>query len=141
MATVTSFPDDPSAISVPRKPTVRSDLGDLERILPAGRQRRRFIPGGIIGKGLGPLALIVLWCTGTSYGWISPDLLPGPQTLWATLTDLISSGDLSDALVLSLQRVAVGFCFGFVTGVGLALVSGLFRLGERSEERRVGKEC
>lgn len=130
MATVTSFPDDASAILVPPKPAARSELGDLERILPIGRQRRRLIPGGVIGKGLGPLALVAVWSIGTSYGWISPDLLPGPRTLWATLLDLITSGDLSDALVLSLQRVVVGFCFGFVTGVGLALISGLFRLGE-----------
>jgi len=129
MATVTSFPDD-AAVSVSRRSVARSEFGDLERISPIGRQRRRLIPGGVIGKGLGPLALVTLWCIGTSYGWISPDLLPGPRTLWATLLDLITSGDLSDALTVSLQRVAVGFCFGFVIGVGLALVSGLFRLGE-----------
>ncbi|MGV1794445.1 ABC transporter permease [Rhizobium sp. A37_96] len=130
MATLASLSDDTSPLSTPRRTVSRSELADLERIVPVGRQRRRFIPGGVIGKGLGPAALVLLWSVGTSYGWISPDLLPTPQTLWATLIDLITSGDLSDALTLSLQRVAAGFCFGFVIGVGLALVSGLFRLGE-----------
>ncbi len=73
---------------------------------------------------------MVAWWLATGYGWISQDLFPGPGTLWATLVDMITSGDLSEALLQSLQRVVIGFCFGFVIGVGLAIVSGLLRLGE-----------
>jgi sulfonate transport system permease protein len=50
--------------------------------------------------------------------------------MWQTILDLVNGGDLGDALMLSLERVVIGFGFGFVAGVGLALISGLFRLGE-----------
>lgn len=97
--------------------------------MPADGRRKNPLPRGL-SKSLGAIALITLWWVGTGYGWISEDLFPGPRTMLATLADLIGSGELLGALTLSLQRVAVGFGFGFVTGVGLALISGLFRLGE-----------
>ncbi|XAZ20070.1 ABC transporter permease (plasmid) [Sinorhizobium sp. B11] len=104
-------------------------IGDLERIVPDGRRKSRRLPRSL-GKSLGPAALICLWWVGTRYGLISEDLLPGPATLLATLLEMISSGDLAEALLLSLQRVVIGFGIGFVTGVGLALIAGLLRLGE-----------
>ncbi len=112
-----------SGVSDPRP------VAGLERIVPAGKQKTASLPRGF-GKSLGPAALVVAWWLATGYGWISQDLFPGPGTLWATLVDMITSGDLSEALLQSLQRVVIGFCFGFVIGVGLAIVSGLLRLGE-----------
>ncbi|MDR6665499.1 ABC transporter permease [Rhizobium sp. 1399] len=112
-----------SGVSDPRPVT------GLERIVPAGKQKTASLPRGF-GKSLGPAALVVAWWLATRYGWISEDLFPGPATLWATLLDMITGGDLSEALLLSLQRVVIGFCFGFVIGVGLAVISGLLRLGE-----------
>lgn len=129
MATVTSFPDPGSAPIATAGLGIRPVIADLQRIVPAGGQRRNPVSRGL-GKSLGPAALVVIWWLATSNGWISEDLFPGPRTLWTTLLDLITSGDLSEALSLSLQRVAIGFGFGFIAGVGLALFSGLFRLGE-----------
>lgn len=129
MATVTSFPDAASAPPMAAGAGARAVVSDLERIVPVGRQKCNPIPRGL-GKSLGPVALLAMWWFATSHGWISEDLFPGPWTLWATLLDLIGSGDFSQALSLSLQRVAIGFSFGFVIGVGLAIFSGLFRMGE-----------
>ncbi|MBB3659894.1 sulfonate transport system permease protein [Rhizobium sp. BK650] len=128
MATVTSFSiaDSP----VPSGAYVPHDaLRDLERIVPAGRPKKSRLPRGL-GRCLGPAALICLWWLGTRYGLFSEDLLPGPATLSATFLDMIASGELADALLLSLQRVLTGFGIGFVVGVGLAVISGLLRVGE-----------
>jgi sulfonate transport system permease protein len=134
MATVTRFsnahPVVPARGAAPPQPL----LSGLERIVPAGRSRAgrkksSSVPRGL-GKCLGPAALIVLWWLSIRYGLVSEDLFPGPATLFATLLEMISSGELAEALLLSLQRVVIGFGIGFVTGVGLAIISGLLRLGE-----------
>lgn len=134
MATVTRFsnahPVVPARGAAPPQPL----LSGLERIVPAGRSRAgtkksSSVPRGL-GKCLGPAALIALWWLSIRYGLVSEDLLPGPATLFATLLEMISSGELAEALLLSLQRVVIGFGIGFVTGVGLAIISGLLRLGE-----------
>ncbi|URK86341.1 ABC transporter permease (plasmid) [Rhizobium sp. RCAM05350] len=102
---------------------------ELERIIPARRRGRHLAPRSL-SKSTGAIALVLLWWLATTYGWISEDIFPSPQTLWQTFLDLVNGGELGDALMLSLERVVIGFGFGFVTGVGLALISGLFRLGE-----------
>jgi sulfonate transport system permease protein len=129
MATVTSFSEARLAASLIDAADPDREVGDLERIVPLGRRNGNRMPRGL-GKSLGPAALLALWWLSTRYGLISEDLFPGPATLWATLLDMIASGELAEALLLSLQRVVVGFGFGFVVGVGLAVVSGLLRLGE-----------
>ncbi|MBP2551195.1 sulfonate transport system permease protein [Neorhizobium galegae] len=100
----------------------------LQRIVP-GRGKSLVIPWGA-RKGLGPVFLALLWWYTTTTGAISEDFLPGPAALWSALQELYTSGDLGEALRLSLKRASIGFGFGFVTGVGLALISGLLRIGE-----------
>jgi len=129
MATVTSFSDAQALVPQHGAVDPRPVIGGLERIVPVGRRKTRRLPRGL-GKSLGPAALICLWWLGTRYGLISEDLFPGPATLWATFLDMIGSGELAEALLLSLQRVVSGFGIGFVVGVGLAVLSGLLRLGE-----------
>lgn len=124
MASVSSFADIDD-----KTPDRAGTEPDLVRLIPSSTRRQSRFPRGL-GKALGPLALAVVWWSATHYGWISEDLLPGPQVLWVTLGELIASGEFSEAVSLSLYRVLVGFGFGFVIGIGLALVSGLLRIGE-----------
>lgn len=74
-----------------------------------------------------PLTLIVLWQTGASQGWISPQVLPPPAFVWDTLRDLATSGDLWLNTRASLQRVLVGFAVGSVLGLLLGTGMGLSR--------------
>ncbi|KAF1047152.1 ABC transporter permease [Xylophilus sp.] len=76
------------------------------------------------------MLLAAAWWASTRYGWLSQDLVPAPATIWQTLLEMLHSGELAEALRLSLHRVAAGFAIGLVTGVGLALLSGLLRVGE-----------
>ncbi|HEY0123704.1 MAG TPA: ABC transporter permease [Rhizobium sp.] len=128
MATLATLSD----LNQPARATSPGDnasIDGLEPIIPAHRRRRSLVPRSL-GKSTGAIALLALWWLGTTYGWISEDIFPSPATLWQTMLELINDGDLGEALVLSLQRVVIGFAFGFTVGVGLALISGLFRLGE-----------
>ncbi|MGH8816371.1 MAG: ABC transporter permease [Achromobacter pestifer] len=74
-----------------------------------------------------PLTLIVLWQTGASQGWISPQVLPPPAFVWDTLRDLATSGDLWLNTRASLQRVLVGFAVGGLLGLLLGTGMGLSR--------------
>jgi sulfonate transport system permease protein len=88
------------------------------------RRRRRW------ARGVGPLALLALWIIGSAVGVISPRILAPPATVFATGWDLVRSGELAEHLVVSLGRVVQGLAIGLFVGVSLAVIAGLFRLGE-----------
>jgi sulfonate transport system permease protein len=80
---------------------------------------------------LGPLLLLALWQLADSVGHFQADVLPSPANVWATAGQLVSAGTLQSALLISLQRVALGLALGISIGAVLALVSGLSLIGER----------
>ena len=82
-----------------------------------------------------PLAVVLLWQLVSSAGLVSAQKLPPPVTVWRTAVSLVTTdspayGTLQGAMLVSLQRMAIGFAFGAVVAIGLALVAGLSRVGE-----------
>ena len=101
---------------------------------PRPRARRRY-------RGwyrlISPVAVILLWQLLSSAGLIPADKLPPPTTIWHTAVTLVTTnspayGTLQGAMLVSLQRMAVGFAVGGTIAVLLALVAGLSRLGENA---------
>ncbi|MER7149399.1 ABC transporter permease [Streptomyces lydicus] len=113
----------PPAVSAESVPGV-----ELARVVPVSG-RRRVVPRWV-RRTVGPVALVVLWQVLSATGVLEGDILASPGTIAATAGDLVSDGTLPSAMLVSLQRVAVGLVLGGVAGVVLALVSGLSRLGE-----------
>lgn len=103
-------------------------LPELEPIVPASARRTR-VPRWL-RRTSGPVLLLVLWQVLSSTGVLTADVLASPGTIARVAGDLVSDGSLTNAMGVSLQRVAVGLLLGTVVGTGLALVSGLFRIGE-----------
>jgi sulfonate transport system permease protein len=98
-----------------------------------GRRRRDYAWYRLIS----PVAVILLWQLASGTGLISKDKLPPPSTVWHTAVTLITQnspayGTLQDAMLVSLQRMAIGFAFGAAAALALALVAGLSRLGENA---------
>ena len=84
-----------------------------------------------------PVAVLLLWQLVSSTGLIPAQKLPPPTTVWHTAVSLITTdspayGTLQGAMLVSLQRMAIGFAFGAVAAIALALVAGLSRLGENA---------
>ena len=79
----------------------------------------------------GPLLLLAVWELATTVGGVAPQTLASPTTVASTGWDLTRSGELPDALLVSLRRVAIGLLLGVSAGTALAIVSGLFPVGER----------
>ncbi|MGK3989951.1 ABC transporter permease subunit [Sorangium sp. So ce136] len=76
------------------------------------------------------LFLLFAWQAVTSLGLVSPRVLASPSTVAHTGLTLLASGELPRHLWVSLGRVSRGLALGVSAGVTLALVTGLFRLGE-----------
>ncbi|WP_327426848.1 ABC transporter permease [Streptomyces sp. NBC_01236] len=117
---------DISDISKDGEPSQASP--DLEPIVPASARRTR-VPRWL-RRTSGPVLLLALWQLLSATGALTSDVLASPGTIARVGSDLIADGSLPNAMGVSLQRVAVGLLLGIVVGTGLALISGLFRVGE-----------
>ncbi|WP_328441837.1 ABC transporter permease [Streptomyces sp. NBC_00444] len=101
---------------------------DLVPLVPASSHRTR-VPRWL-RRTTGPLLLLGLWQLLSVTGVLTADVLASPGRIAQVGSDLIADGSLPSAMGTSLQRVAFGLLLGTVVGTGLALVSGLFRIGE-----------
>ncbi|MEU2789838.1 ABC transporter permease [Streptomyces sp. NPDC007100] len=101
---------------------------ELEPVVPVSA-RRRPVPRWV-RRAVVPVFLLALWQVLSASGVLEGDILASPGTIARTAGTLVSDGTLPSAMSVSLQRVAVGLAVGAVAGVGLALLSGLSRLGE-----------
>jgi sulfonate transport system permease protein len=86
---------------------------------------------------ISPLAVLIIWQVISSSGLVSEQKLPSPSTVLHTTITLITTnsaayGTLPGAMVVSLERVAIGFALGGSAGLILAVIAGLSRLGENS---------
>jgi sulfonate transport system permease protein len=79
----------------------------------------------------GPLLLLIIWQLAVTVGHVPANKIPAPSSVITALRELISSGQLGTALVTSVRRVVFGLLLGIALGSGLALASGLTKLGER----------
>lgn len=124
----------PQAVTTDReKPTVVARVTpgsaiELQRIVPAST-RRRGVPR-VVRRAVGPLLLVAVWYGLSISGLLPAEVLAGPQTVLSSAAGLWASGELPDAIAISLQRALLGLLIGGSIGTGLAVLSGLTRLGE-----------
>jgi sulfonate transport system permease protein len=81
-------------------------------------------------RTLGPAWLLAAWLVLSGTGAIDPRTLAPPAKVWSAARQLIADGELQHNLRVSLQRVAWGLAIGVTVAVALAVIAGLFRLGE-----------
>ena len=101
----------------------------LPTTLPAP-SRRRFAPRVPAARWISPLALLALWQLLSSSGVLDPRTLEAPTVIVSTAWDLIDSGELPEALLVSLRRAMAGLLIGTVAAVVLGTLAGLTRLGD-----------
>lgn len=99
------------------------------------RASRRLRLGRWWHRLVSPLLVVLLWQLVSAIGAISTQKLPPPTKVWSTAVQLITTnsaayGTLQHAMLISLQRFAIGFALGATIAVSLAIVAGLSRLGE-----------
>jgi len=79
---------------------------------------------------LGPALLIGCWAAASGSGWLDAKTLASPWKVVQTGRKMIADGSLPEAVWVSAQRVGWGLMFGVTAGVALAVIAGLFRIGE-----------
>jgi sulfonate transport system permease protein len=90
---------------------------------------RRGVPRWL-RRAAGPLLLVALWHAASKSGVLPAEVLAGPGTVVGSAAKLWASGELPDAILVSLKRALVDLLIGGSIGTALAVISGLLRLGE-----------
>ena len=93
------------------------------------RHRARHLPRWV-RRLAGPFFLLVAWQLLSTTGIVDDRSLAAPWTVLQAGQELASTGELFEHLFVSLRRAAIGLAIGVSTGVVLAVIAGLFRLGE-----------
>lgn len=79
---------------------------------------------------LSPIGVLALWQLGSALGFLPQDKLPAPSLIAKAGWEKLQSGELTDAIVASTERVAIGLGLGVVIGIGLGVIVGLSRLSD-----------
>jgi sulfonate transport system permease protein len=98
----------------------------------AGRRRERRSRSRLsfLRRSISPIAIVLVWQALSSTGVLDPRTLESPLHIAQSAVDLTSDGTLVHATLASLRRVALGFLVGGTIGMGLAILAGLWRIGE-----------
>jgi sulfonate transport system permease protein len=102
------------------------------------RAAHRWSPPRPVRRAAGPIGTLLLWYVLSATGVLSPDVLAGPGIVLSKALSMIADGELPAAIAVSGQRVILGFAIGAAIGVALALLAGLFRIGEDLVDSTVG---
>lgn len=76
-------------------------------------------------RAASPVLLLVLWEAASRFGVVDARFFPAPSTVMLAALDMIRSGLLVDATVVTLRRVALGYFLGAGLGVAIGLWLGL----------------
>lgn len=74
------------------------------------------------------IALIVLWQVLASSGAWSTVLFPSPLSVGQYLQKAIFDGSLGNAMVITMQRLLIGYVIGLVIGIPLGMLTARFKL-------------
>jgi sulfonate transport system permease protein len=125
----------PAKVPTPAAPEPFGDVAlvgrgslNLVRVEPGSTARRR-VPR-LLRRAVGPVLLVAVWQTLSTTGLLPETVLAGPATVLSSTAALLASGELQAAMLTSLRRAMTGLLIGGSAGVALAILSGLFRLGE-----------
>jgi ABC-type nitrate/sulfonate/bicarbonate transport system permease component len=109
--------------TAPRAASARAtqvaDIGEAQRL--AARRRERLMSIG------SPLGLLLIWEVCGRLGWIDVRFFPVPSTILAALVELTWSGELIEHVLISLQRIVLGFLLGGIPAVIIGISMGLWR--------------
>ncbi|MFJ6003015.1 ABC transporter permease [Arthrobacter sp. NPDC092385] len=77
-----------------------------------------------------PALILLAWHLSTASGFFRPSQLPSPASVLAAAVDLIERGQLATHILISTQRVLLGFLLGSLLGVLAGALLGLSRIAD-----------
>jgi ABC-type nitrate/sulfonate/bicarbonate transport system permease component len=102
------------------KPPARVvDVGERARL--AARRRDRIL------SIASPLGLLLAWELAADTGLIDVRFFPAPSAIIAKLIEMARSGELTENVLISLQRIVLGFLLGGVPAIVIGIAMGIWR--------------
>ena len=102
------------------KPPARVvDVGERARL--AARRRDRIL------SIASPLGLLLAWELAADAGLIDVRFFPAPSAIIAKLIEMARSGELTENVLISLQRIVLGFLLGGVPAIVIGIAMGIWR--------------
>src|SRR4051812_11710551 len=95
------------------------DIGEQARL--SARRRERLMSIG------SPLGLLLTWEIAARFGWIDIRFFPAPSTIVGVMVRMAQSGELLEHVLISMQRISLGFLLGGVPAVLLGVLMGISR--------------
>jgi len=95
------------------------DIGEEARL--AARRRDRIL------SIASPLGLLLAWELAAQAGLIDVRFFPAPSAILLKLFEMAQSGELTDNVLISLERIALGFLLGGVPAIAIGIAMGLWR--------------
>lgn len=92
--------------------------------------RRLGDAGGSVRGLLVPLMLLAVWYALLESGVFKPYQLPYPQAVLSTMIEMWTAGELQGHILITLQRVFIGFGFGAAAGILFGVVVGMSHLAD-----------
>ncbi len=102
------------------EPPVRTvDVGERARL--SARRRDRIL------SIASPLGLLLAWELAADTGLIDVRFFPAPSAIIAKLIEMARSGELTENVLISLQRIVLGFLLGGVPAIVIGIAMGIWR--------------
>jgi len=95
------------------------DIGETQRLAPRRRERLMSIAS--------PLGLLLAWEVAAQLGFIDVRFFPAPSTIIVVLIRLAQSGELIENVLISLQRIILGFLLGGIPAILIGITMGISR--------------
>jgi ABC-type nitrate/sulfonate/bicarbonate transport system permease component len=95
------------------------DIGERARL--AARRRDRIL------SIASPLGLLLAWELAAATGLIDVRFFPAPSAIIAKLIEMARSGELTENVLISLQRIVLGFLLGGVPAIVIGIAMGIWR--------------
>ena len=95
------------------------DIGETQRLAARRRERLMSIAS--------PVGLLLAWEIAARLGVIDVRFFPAPTSIIAELIRLAQSGELIENVLISLQRITLGFLLGGIPAVVIGIVMGISR--------------
>jgi taurine transport system permease protein len=100
---------------------------DIVAAAPAPPAPRKLPVSPVFAIGIvSVLAFLCLWAAATQLGWVSQIFLPSPLAVLDSARDLVSTGELWQAVLASSQRVFLGFLLAALVSVPLGVLMGVW---------------
>jgi NitT/TauT family transport system permease protein len=106
-------------VDLAKAPARPVDVGERARV--AARRRDRIL------SIASPLGLLLAWELAAQTGLIDVRFFPAPSAIIAKLIEMARSGELTENVLISLQRIVLGFLLGGVPAIVIGIAMGIWR--------------